>query len=74
MNNLRKPTGTVPYPMAGAGANGIPAMVAQPPFVFGAKSLERIKVTANAVRYYNTIGRPITSANMHFTNVLKGFN
>ena len=74
MSNLRKPTGMVPNPMAGAGANGIPAMVPQPPFVFGAKSLKRIKIAANAVRYYNTIGRPITNANMHFTNVLKGFN
>ena len=50
-----------------------PVLVPQQPFVLGAKSLRRLKVAAKAVRYYNSIGRPLTPANMHYSNCLKNF-
>ena len=43
------------------------------PFALGAKSLKRLKVAANAVRYYDTIGRPLTALNMHYGNCLVTF-
>ena len=50
-----------------------PVLVPQQPFVLGAKSLRRLKVAAKAVRYYESIGRPTTAANMHYTNTLRNF-
>lgn len=65
--NLRKPGGTVPDPADAS--NRIPT----PSYVLGAKSLKRLKIAAAAVRYYETIGRELTAANMHFQNVLRNF-
>jgi hypothetical protein len=39
----------------------------------GAKSLERLKIAAEAARYYEAIGRALTPNNMHYTNTLKTF-
>ncbi len=49
-------------------------MLRQNPFVFGAKSLKRLKVAAHAVRYYTSIGRELTAANMHYQNTLRNFD
>ena len=43
------------------------------PFVLNAKSLKRLKVAADAARYYNAIGRELTPGNMNWTNVLVKF-
>jgi len=66
-DNLRKPAGTVPDP------NNPGQRIQSPSYVLGAKSAKRLKIAAAAVRYYQTIGRTPTAANMHFVNVLKNF-
>ena len=66
-DNLRKPAGTVPDPSNPGQRMGAPS------YVLGAKSVKRLKIAAAAVRYYQTIGRETSAANMHFTNVLKNF-
>ena len=48
-------------------------LVRVPAFVLNAKSLKRLKVAADAARYYEAIGRDSTPANMHYTNVLSKF-
>ena len=48
-------------------------LVRVPAFVLNAKSLKRLKVAADAARYYEAIGRDLTPANMHYTNVLSKF-
>ncbi len=48
--------------------------IRQNPFVLGAKSLKRLKVAANAVRYYESVGRDLTPRNMHYVNTLKKFD
>ena len=50
--NLRRPTGRIPDPNPGA-AEG--ATIPQPPFVFGAKSQQRLKAAAKLTRYYETV-------------------
>jgi hypothetical protein len=57
--NLRRPAGRVADPNPGA-ADG--AMVPTPPFVFGAKSQQRLVVAAQLVRYYEMVGRTTTVA------------
>ena len=68
-DNLRRPGGRVPDPNPGAAGATIPT----PPFVFGAKSQKRLLVACNLVRYYNTVGRPLTAANMQWDTVMKNF-
>ena len=60
----------MPDPNPGA-AEG--ATIPTPPFVFGAKSQKRLLVACNLVRYYNTVGRNITAANMQWDMVMKNF-
>ena len=69
-DNLRKPGGRVPDPNPGAAAG---ATIPTPPFVFGAKSQHRLTVACELVRYYNTVGRDLTSGNMKWTHVMKNF-
>ena len=72
MTNLRKPTGTMPDPNhQGRGAAPLVPIL---PYVFGAKSLKRIKIASLAVRYYNATSRDIDATNMHYTNYLKSFH
>ena len=68
--NLRRPTGRIPDPNPGA-AEG--ATIPQPPFVFGAKSQQRLKAAAELTRYYETINRPITPASMRWNYVVSNF-
>ena len=64
--------------------SAIPAIVADPPngiaaeaAVAGANinsiSIRRLIVASNAVKYYTSIGRSITPASMHYTQVLSDF-
>ena len=48
-------------------------LVRVPAFVLNAKSLKRLKVAADTARYYEAVGRDLTPANMHYTNVLSKF-
>ena len=54
-------------------ANGIDAV----PQILGANistiSVRRLIVAMNAAHYYKSIGRALTDASMHYTNVLSGF-
>lgn len=68
--NLRRPASRVPDPAPNAAAG---ATIPTPPFVFGAKSQKRLIVATDLVKYYTTIGRPITAANMAWNTVMKNF-
>jgi len=70
-DNLRRPGGRVPDPNPVAAAAG--ATIPTPPFVFGAKSQKRLLVACDLVRYYQTVGRPLTAANMQWNTVIKNF-
>ena len=71
-NNLRKPSGTIPNPNFEEGSDE-PERISRPSYVLGAKSSKRLKIAAAAVRYYETIGRELTPANMHYESVLQDF-
>jgi hypothetical protein len=43
------------------------------PLVFGAKSQNRLIVACELVRYYETVGRALTAANLQWTSVTKNF-
>ena len=68
--NLRKPPGRIQNPDPGAAAG---ATIPTPGFTFGAMSQMKLLVAANAVRYYDTTGRPLTAANMIWNPVLRNF-
>ena len=65
--NLRKPAGLMVDP------NNRNRRIPQTPYVFGAKSLKRLKVAAIAASYYKIISRELTPANMHYENCLVDF-
>ena len=67
VRNLQRPP-DIPDP-----ANAL-LRIRQNPFVLGAKSLKRLKVAANAVRYYESVGRNLTPTCMHYVNTLKKFD
>jgi hypothetical protein len=67
--NLRRPSGRVPTDPDNLDG----PTISTPPFVFGAKSLNRLKAASNIVRYYKTIGRAPTIANMQRDPVIKVF-
>jgi hypothetical protein len=69
--NLRRPAGRItdPNPTAAAGAT-----IPTPPFVFGVKSQQRLSHAANLIRYYDTVGRNITAANLQWTPVMKNYS
>ena len=60
-DNLRCPGGRVPDPNPGAPAG---AAIPTPPFVFGAKSQKCIAIACGLVRFYATVGRDLTAANL----------
>lgn len=66
VDNLRKPP-RIPNPDGGND------LIAQEPFVIGAKSLKRLKVGAQAIKYYEMIGRNLSPSSVHYTNTLKNF-
>ena len=60
-SNLRRPGGRIPDPTPSA----LPgATIPTPPFVFGPKSQMRLEAACGLVRFYHTIGRPLTVANI----------
>ena len=42
-------------------------------FVFGAKSQKRLTVACELIRFYNTVGRPLTAANIQWVTVIQNF-
>ena len=69
-DNLRHPGGHVPDPNPGAPAG---ATIPTPPFVFGAKSQKCIAVACDSVRFYATVGRDLTAANLQWNTIMKNF-
>ena len=69
-DNLRRPGGHIPDPNPGAPAG---ATIPTPPFVFGAKSQKRITVTCDLVRFFATVSRDLTAANLQWSTVMKSF-
>lgn len=68
--NLRRPAGRIPDPTPGAAAG---ATIPTPPFVIGAKSLKRLTVATDLVKFYNTVGRTIAAGNMTWDGPMKNF-
>ena len=69
-DNLRCPGGHVPDPNPGAPAG---STIPTPPFVFGAKSQKCITVTCDLVKYYITVSRDLTVANLQWNTIMKNF-
>ena len=69
-SNLRRPGGRIPDPTPGAAAG---ATIPTPPFVFGAKSQARLEVACDLIRFYETIGRPLTAANIAWQPIMRHF-
>ena len=69
-DNLRKPGGRIPDPNPNAAPG---ATIPTPAFTFGAKSQKRLTVACDLVRYYQTVGRDLTSANIQWNQVMSNF-
>ena len=65
-DNLRKPGGRFPDPNPNAAPG---ATIPMPAFTYGAKSQKRLTVACDLVRYYQTVGRDLTSANIQWNQV-----
>ena len=69
-DNLRKPGGRIPDPNPNA-AEG--ASIPTPAFTYGAKSQKRLAVACNLIRYYQTVGRDLTAANIQWNQLMSNF-
>ena len=69
-DNLRKPGGRIadPNPNTAPGAT-----IPMPAFTYGAKSQKRLTVACDLVRYYQTVGRDLTAANIQGNQVMSNF-
>lgn len=68
--NLRKPGGRIPNPDPNAPAG---STIERPPYTFGAKSQKRLLEAGELFRFYKTIGRQLTPANVRYNPVIKDF-
>jgi hypothetical protein len=69
-DNLRQPGGRIPNPDPNAPPG---STIAQPPFVFGAKSQKRLLEACELIRYYEMVSREPTHTNMRWDPVIKNF-
>ena len=69
-DNLRRSGGCVLDPNPGAPPG---STIPTPPFVFGAKSQKHITVACDLVKYYTTVGRDLTVANLQWNTIMKNF-
>ena len=69
-DNLRKPGGRIPDPDPNA-VEG--ATIPTPAFTYGAKSQKRLTVACDLIRYYQTVGRDLTAANIQWNQVMGNF-
>ena len=44
-----------------------------PAFTYGAKSQKRLTVVCDLIRYYQTVGRDLTAANIQWNQVMSNF-
>jgi len=68
--NLRRPGGREPNPDPNAAAG---ATIPTQPYVFSAKSQQRMLAVANIVRYYRDTGRLLTVGNIRYDPVVRNF-
>ena len=68
--NLKRPGDRIPNPDPDAPAG---ATIPRPPYTFGAKSQKRLGAACDIVCYYETVGRPLTAANMRYTTIIRNF-
>ena len=70
VDNLRRPGGRIadPHPNAPGGAT-----IPTPAFTYGAKSQKRLTVACDLIRYYQTVGRDLTAANIQWNQVMGNF-
>ena len=69
-DNLRKPGGRVPDPDPNA---ALGATIPMPAFTYRAKSQKRLTVACDLVRFYQTVGRNLTTANIQWNQVMSNF-
>ena len=69
-DNLRKPGGRIPDPNPNAAPG---ATIPMPAFTYGAKSQKRLTVACDLVRFYQTVGRDLTAANVQWNQVMSNF-
>ena len=67
---MRKPGGRIPDPNPNAAPG---ATIPTPAFTYGAKSQKRWTVACDLVRYYQTVGRDLTAANIQWNQVMSNF-
>ena len=67
---LRRPSGRIPDPTAGAAAG---ATIPTPPFPFPTKSQIRLEAAIELAHFYDTVGRAFTAQNMMFMPIMKNF-
>ena len=68
--NLRKPGGRIadPDPNTPLGAS-----IPMPVFTYGAKSQKRLTVACDHIRYYQTVGRDLSAANIQWNQAMSNF-
>ena len=69
-DNLRKPGGRIPDPDPNAPAG---ATIPTPAFTYGAKSQKRLTAACDLIRYYQTVGRDLTAANIQWNQEMSNF-
>ena len=67
---MRHPGGQVPDPNPGTPPG---STIPTAPFVFGAKSQKHITVACDWVKFYATVGRDPTVANLQWSTIMKNF-
>ena len=70
-DNLKRPGGRLPDPNCNNPLKK--ATIETPPFVFGAKSQQRLNVACNLVRFYKTVGRPLTVTDLQWSITMSNF-
>ena len=66
-DNLRRPGGRVIDP------NDPGSTIPTPPFIFGAKSQQRLNVACSMIRFYDMIGRGLTRDNLQYLPIMGNF-
>ena len=66
-DNLGKPGGRIPDPNTNAAPG---ATIPMPAFTYAAKSQKRLTVACDQVRFYQTVGRDLTAANIQWNQVM----
>ena len=69
-DNLRKPGGRITHPDPNA---QLGATIPTPAFTYGSKSQKRLTVACDLIRFYQTVGRDLTAANIQWNQVMSNF-